>query len=63
MSVDPIHIKKQIKDKKLTGQIVMAMCGYKEIGVVNWNRYLREHELPLKVAEFLVSIGLTLHET
>ena len=63
VSVDPIHIKQQLKNKKITGQIVLALAGYKQIGPTSFNRYLKEGSLPFKIAETLIQLGITLRET
>ena len=63
VSVDAQFIRQQLKEKKLTPQIVLALAGYKEIGATSFNRYLKENALPDKIAVVLVQLGLTLHDS
>ena len=62
VSVDPKYVKQQMKEKRLTAQIVMALSGYKEIGATNFNRYMRLGSVPFNIAETLTKFGIKLHD-
>jgi len=60
VAIDAALLKKQLKDLKLTGLVVMALCGYKSNTPVGWNRWMREGSVPERVAEGLRGLGLKL---
>ena len=56
--VDGAHIKQQLKARKITGQIIMSLSGSKEIGVVSFNKMMREGRVKASVAGVFDRLGI-----
>ena len=62
VAVDAASIRQQLKAKKITPQIVMALAGYRQVGASGFNTMLREGSVSWKVAQVFIKLGITLND-
>ena len=58
IAVNPSHIRKQLKQAKLSTSVLAALAGYTaEPSIINY--WLRENKLPTNVVELLDELGVS----
>ena len=61
MAVNASLVRKQIKAKKLSPLMVQALCGLSSLTPTQFNLWMREGAVPLRVAEVLTEkLGISL---
>lgn len=58
---DPKHLKQQLKQRRITPQMVLALSGRTACDPSGFNKWLRDGRIPADVAEMLSErFGITL---